>query len=38
MMGIAPESKASLESIYHAGITFGAGLSLTDSLRDVGEE
>ncbi|GFZ02546.1 similar to PHYTOENE SYNTHASE [Actinidia rufa] len=38
MMGIAPESKASLESIYHAGIIFGAGLSLTDSLRDVGED
>ena len=38
MMGIDPESKASLESVYHATSILAAGFGLIDMLRDVGEE
>ena len=38
MMGIDPESKSSLESVYHATSIFAAGFGLIDMLRDVGEE
>ncbi|PSS20955.1 Phytoene synthase [Actinidia chinensis var. chinensis] len=38
MMGIDPESKSSLESVYHATSIFAAGFGLIDMLRDVGED
>ncbi|PNX83673.1 phytoene synthase chloroplastic-like [Trifolium pratense] len=38
IMGIAPESKASTESIYNAALALGIANQLTNILRDVGEE
>ena len=38
VMGIAPESKASIESVYNAALALGIANQLTNILRDVGEE
>lgn len=38
VMGIAPESSHSAQSIYNAAIHLGIGNQLTNILRDVGEE
>ncbi|XP_027368130.1 phytoene synthase 2, chloroplastic-like isoform X2 [Abrus precatorius] len=38
VMGIAPESKASTESIYNAALALGIANQLTNILRDVGED
>ncbi|CAL9149786.1 unnamed protein product [Musa hybrid cultivar] len=38
VMGIAPESKATTESVYGAALALGLANQLTNILRDVGEE
>ncbi|GMY09000.1 phytoene synthase 2, chloroplastic-like [Fagus crenata] len=38
VMGIAPESKASTESVYNAALALGIANQLTNILRDVGED
>ncbi|EMS46763.1 Phytoene synthase, chloroplastic [Triticum urartu] len=38
VMGIAPDSKASAESVYNAALALGIANQLTNILRDVGEE
>jgi phytoene synthase len=38
VMGIAPDSKASTESVYNAALALGIANQLTNILRDVGEE
>lgn len=38
VMGIAPDSKASTESVYKAALALGIANQLTNILRDVGEE
>uniref|UniRef100_M1BPF8 15-cis-phytoene synthase n=1 Tax=Solanum tuberosum TaxID=4113 RepID=M1BPF8_SOLTU len=38
VMGIAPESKATTESVYNAALALGIATQLTNILRDVGEE
>ncbi|KAG1348065.1 Phytoene synthase, chloroplastic [Cocos nucifera] len=38
VMGIAPDSKASTESIYHSALALGIANQLTNILRDVGED
>ncbi|RWW55658.1 hypothetical protein BHE74_00037683 [Ensete ventricosum] len=38
VMGIAPDSKASTESVYSASLALGIANQLTNILRDVGEE
>lgn len=38
VMGIAPESKASTESVYNAALALGVANQLTNILRDVGED
>lgn len=38
VMGIAPESKATTESVYNAALALGIANQLTNILRDVGEE
>ncbi|KAJ1388001.1 Trans-Isoprenyl Diphosphate Synthase, head-to-head [Sesbania bispinosa] len=38
VMGIAPESKATTESIYNAALALGIANQLTNILRDVGED
>ena len=38
IMGIAPDSKASTESVYNAALALGIANQLTNILRDVGEE
>ncbi|KAL8476586.1 hypothetical protein ACS0TY_029036 [Phlomoides rotata] len=38
VMGIAPESKATTESVYAAALALGLANQLTNILRDVGEE
>lgn len=38
VMGIAPESKATAESVYSAALALGIANQLTNILRDVGEE
>ncbi|KAE9596332.1 hypothetical protein Lal_00048717 [Lupinus albus] len=38
VMGIAPESKVSTESIYNAALALGIANQLTNILRDVGED
>ncbi|KAE8720406.1 Phytoene synthase [Hibiscus syriacus] len=38
VMGIAPESKASVESVYNAALALGIANQLTNILRDVGED
>jgi phytoene synthase len=38
IMGIAPESKASTESVYDAALALGIANQLTNILRDVGED
>ncbi|RLN28104.1 phytoene synthase [Panicum miliaceum] len=38
VMGIAPDSKASTESVYNAALALGIANHLTNILRDVGEE
>ncbi|KAA8549648.1 hypothetical protein F0562_001334 [Nyssa sinensis] len=38
VMGIAPESSASAQSIYNAALNLGIGNQLTNILRDVGED
>lgn len=38
VMGIAPQSKASTESVYNAALALGIANQLTNILRDVGEE
>lgn len=38
IMGIAPESKATTESVYNAALALGIANQLTNILRDVGEE
>lgn len=38
VMGIAPDSKASTESVYNAALALGVANQLTNILRDVGEE
>ncbi|KAL5077663.1 hypothetical protein RYX36_016647 [Vicia faba] len=38
VMGIAPQSKASTESIYNAALALGIANQLTNILRDVGED
>ncbi|GAB4855298.1 hypothetical protein Ancab_023917 [Ancistrocladus abbreviatus] len=38
VMGIAPESKATAESVYNAALALGIANQLTNILRDVGEE
>lgn len=38
VMGIAPESHLSSQSIYDAALSLGIGNQLTNILRDVGEE
>ncbi|XP_050249416.1 phytoene synthase 2, chloroplastic-like [Quercus robur] len=38
VMGIAPESKASIESVYNAALALGIANQLTNILRDVGED
>lgn len=38
VMGIAPESPVSTQTIYNAALYLGIGNQLTNILRDVGEE
>nr|ABB29857.1 phytoene synthase [Nicotiana langsdorffii x Nicotiana sanderae] len=38
VMGIAPESKATTESVYNAALALGLANQLTNILRDVGED
>ncbi|KAL8532269.1 hypothetical protein ACS0TY_008752 [Phlomoides rotata] len=38
IMGIAPESQATTESVYNAALALGLANQLTNILRDVGEE
>lgn len=38
VMGIAPESPVSTQTIYSAALYLGIGNQLTNILRDVGEE
>lgn len=38
VMGIAPQSKASTESVYNAALALGIANQLTNILRDVGED
>ncbi|CAK7338896.1 unnamed protein product [Dovyalis caffra] len=38
IMGIAPESQASTESVYNAALALGIANQLTNILRDVGED
>ena len=38
VMGIAPESPVSAQTIYNAALYLGIGNQLTNILRDVGEE
>ncbi|KAL6530975.1 Syntaxin-like protein psy1 [Orobanche hederae] len=38
IMGIAPESQATTESVYNAALTLGLANQLTNILRDVGED
>ena len=38
VMGIAPESKETVESVYNSGLMLGIANQLTNILRDVGEE
>ncbi|KAG6489208.1 hypothetical protein ZIOFF_050469 [Zingiber officinale] len=38
VMGIAPDSKASIESVYNAALALGIANQLTNILRDVGED
>ena len=38
VLGIAPASKASIESVYNAALALGIANQLTNILRDVGEE
>ncbi|KAF3779775.1 Phytoene synthase 1 [Nymphaea thermarum] len=38
VMGIAPDSKATTESVYNAALALGIANQLTNILRDVGEE
>nr|QQR34459.1 chloroplast phytoene synthase 2 [Capsicum annuum] len=38
IMGIAPESKATTESVYNASLALGIANQLTNILRDVGED
>ncbi|CAN6357177.1 unnamed protein product [Urochloa humidicola] len=38
VMGIAPDSKASTESVYNAALALGIANQLTNILRDVGED
>ncbi|GMP26775.1 hypothetical protein CsSME_00003071 [Camellia sinensis var. sinensis] len=38
VMGIAPESQATTESVYNAALALGIANQLTNILRDVGEE
>lgn len=38
VMGLAPESKASVESVYNAALALGLANQLTNILRDVGED
>ena len=38
VIGIAPKSKASIESVYNAALALGIANQLTNILRDVGEE
>ena len=38
VMGIAPESKASTETVYNAALALGIANQLTNILRDVGED
>ncbi|KAJ6370774.1 hypothetical protein OIU77_001310 [Salix suchowensis] len=38
VMGIAPESQASMESVYNAALALGIANQLTNILRDVGED
>ncbi|XP_073044702.1 phytoene synthase 2, chloroplastic isoform X2 [Primulina eburnea] len=38
VMGIAPESQATTESVYNAGLALGLANQLTNILRDVGED
>nr|QOJ43197.1 chloroplast 15-cis-phytoene synthase [Solanum lycopersicum] len=38
IMGIAPESKATAESVYNAALALGIANQLTNILRDVGED
>ncbi|KAJ0550046.1 putative 15-cis-phytoene synthase [Helianthus annuus] len=38
IMGIAPESRASTESVYNAALALGIANQLTNILRDVGED
>ncbi|KGN50904.1 phytoene synthase, chloroplastic [Cucumis sativus] len=38
VMGIAPESEASTESVYNAALALGIANQLTNILRDVGED
>lgn len=38
VMGIAPESPLSAQTIYHAALHLGIGNQLANILRDVGEE
>lgn len=38
VMGIAPESVVSAQSIYNSALYLGIGNQLTNILRDVGEE
>ncbi|KAG5612156.1 hypothetical protein H5410_023437, partial [Solanum commersonii] len=37
-MGIAPESKATTESVYNAALALGIATQLTNILRDIGEK
>ncbi|EHA8592305.1 putative Phytoene synthase, chloroplastic [Cocos nucifera] len=38
VMGISPESKATIESVYNAALALGIANQLTNILRDVGED
>jgi phytoene synthase len=38
VMGIAPDSRASTESVYSSALALGIANQLTNILRDVGEE
>lgn len=38
VMGIAPDSQATTESVYNAALALGIANQLTNILRDVGEE
>ena len=38
VMGIAPDSSSSAQSIYNGALNLGVGNQLTNILRDVGEE